>query len=84
MKVYALTMTEDQIVWIDANSVYFRPDIKFDVASFSFVPNKDGVLLRGKEFIKGLYCVELVRLGDMLSPKCNTLLKRVDLDCFEV
>ncbi len=84
MKVYALTMTEDQIQWIDQHNVYFKPDIVFDVKTMSFVENTKGALLVGKEFIKGLYAVELCKLGSALKPSCNTLENRIDLDCFDV
>lgn len=84
MKAYTLTMTEKDIVLIDSGQVYFRPDIKFDVNTFSFVPNTEGVLLRGTEFLQGLYYVTLIKLGDALSPKCTTLTERIDLDCFEL
>lgn len=84
MKAYALTMTEKDIVWIDGKNTYFRPDINFDVNSMTFKPNKEGSLLKGYEFTKGLYSVELVRLGNSLKPKCNTLQERIDLDCVEL
>ena len=84
MKIYALTMTKDQIAWIDNSSVYFKPEIKFDINTMSFVPNVNGGLFKGVEFVKGLYSVQLVKLGDALSPKCNTLTERIDLDCFEL
>lgn len=84
MKVYALTMTEKDIAFIDCNRTYFKPDIVFDINSMSFIPNEKGVLLAGKEFIKGLYCIELIKLGDALKPKCNTLENRIDLDVFDL
>ena len=84
MKAYALTMTEEQIVWVDGKAVYFKPDIKFDINSMTFKPNKEGSLLKGYKFTKGLYSVELVRLGNALKPKCDTLAQRIDLDCIEL
>lgn len=83
MKTYELIMAEKDIVWIDQSGIYFKPDIKFDINSMSFIPNTEGVLLKGKEFCKGLYSVQLVKLGNALHPKCNTVSERIDLDCFE-
>lgn len=84
MKAYALTMAEKDIVWRDGKFAYFRPDIKFDINSMTFKPNTEGSLLKGYEFTKGLYSVELVRLGNALKPKCDTLTQRIDLDCVDL
>lgn len=77
-------MSEKDIFYIDANNVYFKPDIVFDINKMSFVPNKHGSLSIGYEFTKGLYSVGLVRLGDALKPVCNTLNERVDLDVIQL
>jgi hypothetical protein len=84
MKVYALTMTEDQIQWIDQYNTYFKPDIVFDSNSLTFIENVKGSLLVGKQFSKGLYAVTLCKLGSALQPSCDTLENRIDLDCFEL
>ena len=79
MKMYSLTMHESEITIYSQHGVMFTPDIIFDGPSLQFVPNKDRKMLVGIEFMKGLYFVELCKIGDALTIK--NLPDRIDLDC---
>lgn len=78
MKMYSLTMAEHEITIHSIYGVMFTPDIVFDGPSLQFVPNKDRKMLVGHEFMKGLYSVELCKIGDALQIK--NVPDRVDLD----
>lgn len=78
MKMYSLTMQESEITIHSQYGVMFTPDIIFDGSSLQFVPNKDRKMLVGVEFMKGLYYVELCKIGDALTIK--NLPDRIDLD----
>ena len=82
MKMYCLIMQESEIVLYSEYGALFTPDIVFDGRSLQFVPNKGRKMLVGTEFLKGLYSVELCRLGAALHIK--NLPCRVDLDCVDV
>lgn len=79
MKMYSLTMQESEITIHSEHGVMFTPDIIFDGTSLQFVPNKNRKMLVGIEFMKGLYFVELCKIGDALTIK--NLPDRIDLDC---
>ena len=79
MKMYSLTMQESEITIYSQYGVMFTPDIIFDGSSLQFVPNKDRKMLVGVEFMKGLYFVELCKIGDALT--IENLPDRIDLDC---
>ena len=79
MKTYSLTMQESEITIHSQYGTMFTPDIIFDGPSLQFVPNKDRKMLVGVEFMKGLYFVELCKIGDALTIK--NLPDRIDLDC---
>lgn len=82
MKMYSLTMTENEITIYSQYGVMFTPDIIFDGPSLQFVPNKERKMLVGVEFMKGLYCIELCKVGDALV--IENVPDRIDLDCMEV
>lgn len=82
MKMYSLTMAENEITIHSQYGAMFTPDIVFDGPSLQFVLNKDQKMLVGYEFVKGLYCVELCKIGDALVIK--NMPDRIDLDWVEV
>lgn len=82
MKMYSLTMAENEITIYSQHGAMFTPDIVFDGPSLQFVPNKDRKMFVGYEFMKGLYSVELCKIGDALVIK--NMPDRIDLDCVEV
>ena len=78
MKIYSLTMAENEITLYSNHGPLFTPDIIFDGPALSFVPNVENRMLVGVEFMKGLYSVELCRVGDALN---IPMPDRIDLDC---
>ena len=69
MKMYALTMRENDIVMHSPYGAMFTPDVIFDGPSLQFVPNRDRKMLVGIEVSKGVYRVELCTIGDALTIK---------------
>lgn len=78
MKTYSLTMAENEITLYSNQGPLFTPDIIFDGPSLSFVPNVQRRMLAGVEFMKGLYSVELCKVGEALNVSVPD---RIDIDC---
>ena len=78
MQMYSLTMSENEITLYSNHGPLFIPDIIFNGPSLSFVPNVEKRMLVGVEFMKGLYSVELCKVGDALN---IPIPDRIDIDC---
>ena len=81
MKMYSLTMSEDEITLYSNHGPLFTPDIIFNGPALSFVPNVENRMLVGVEFMKGLYSVELCKVGDALTIPVPD---RIDIDCITI